>query len=125
MLSQDNITTVHNLATFDVHILIVYSKTFGVRKFSQFSRFFSQSLKVFPLNHLLCTVHDGHGLMHRESFTVNSVFSAQPQKFSHLKVLPYTVCMYIMHLLCSFLNSKVAIFSPKESSPADIVDDSN
>ena len=27
--------------------------------------------------------------MHRESFPVNSVFCAQPQKFSHLKVLPY------------------------------------
>ena len=34
--------------------------------------------KVFPLNNLLCTVYDGHGLMHRESFPVNSVFCTQP-----------------------------------------------
>ena len=47
--------------------------------------------KVFPLNHLLCIVHDGHGLMHCESFPVNSVFCAQPRKFSHLKVFPHTI----------------------------------
>ena len=52
---------------------------------------FQPIAKVFSLNHLLCTVHDGHGLMHRESFPVNSVFCAQPRKFSHSKVLPYTV----------------------------------
>ena len=39
---------------------------------------FQPIAKVFPLNHLLCTVHDGHGLMHCESFPVNSVFYAQP-----------------------------------------------
>ena len=47
-------------------------------------------MKVFPLNHLLCTVHNGMGLMHRESFPVNGVFCAQPRKFSPSKVLPYT-----------------------------------
>ena len=26
---------------------------------------FQPIAKVFPLNHLLCIVHDGHGLMHR------------------------------------------------------------
>ena len=52
---------------------------------------FQPIAKVFPLNHLLCTVHDGHGLMHREIFPVNSVFCAQLQKFSHSKVLPYMV----------------------------------
>ena len=52
---------------------------------------FQPIVKVFPLNHLLCTVHDGHGLMHRESFPMNSVFCAQLRKFSHLKVLPHTV----------------------------------
>ena len=35
---------------------------------------FQPIAKVFPLNHLLCTVDDGHGLMHRKSFPVNSVF---------------------------------------------------
>ena len=29
--------------------------------------------KVFPLNHLLCIVHDGHGLMHHGSFPVNNL----------------------------------------------------
>ena len=52
---------------------------------------FQPIVKVFPLNYLLCTVHDGHGLMHCESFPVNSVFCAQPRKFFHSKVLPYTV----------------------------------
>ena len=32
--------------------------------------------------------------MHRKSFPVNGVFCAQPQKFSPLKVLPYTVCFF-------------------------------
>ena len=50
--------------------------------------------KVFASNHLLCTVHDGHGLMHHESFPVNSVFCAQPLKFSHSKVLPYTIAYF-------------------------------
>ena len=52
---------------------------------------FQPIAKVFPLNHLLCTVHDGHGLMHRKNFPVNSIFCAQPRKFSHSKVLLYTV----------------------------------
>ena len=50
----------------------VYGKTFAVFVV------FQLITKVFPLNHLLCTVHDGHGLMHCESFPVNSVFCAQP-----------------------------------------------
>ena len=54
-------------------------------------RDFHPIAKVFPLNHLLCTVQDGHGLMHHESFPVNSVFCTQPRKFSHSKVLPHTV----------------------------------
>ena len=52
---------------------------------------FQPIAKVFPLNHLLCTIHDGYGLMHHESFPVNSVFCAQPRKFSHSKVLPHIV----------------------------------
>ena len=52
---------------------------------------FQPIAKVFPLNHLLCTVLDGHGLMHRESFPVSGVFCEQPGKFSDSKVLPYTV----------------------------------
>ena len=44
-------------------------------KFSSGKTFavFQPIAKVFPLNHLLCTVHDGHGLMHCESFPVNSI----------------------------------------------------
>ena len=52
---------------------------------------FQPVAKVFPLDHLLCTVYDGNGQMHRKSFPVNRVFCAQLQKFSPLTVLPYTV----------------------------------
>ena len=39
---------------------------------------FQPIAKVFPLNHLLCTVvHNGMGLMHRKNFPVNSVFCPQ------------------------------------------------
>ena len=79
-----------------VHTQIPYTvklssgKTFAV---------FQPIMKVFPLIHLLCTVHDGHGLM---SFPVNSVFYAQPRKFSHSKVLPYTVRIHMSILrMCS------------------------
>ena len=61
---------------------------------------FQPITKVFPLNHLLRTVHDGHCLMHRESFPVNSAFCTQPQKFSHLKVLPYTVLINVAVMFC-------------------------
>ena len=47
---------------------------------------FQPIAKVFPLNHLPCTVHNGMNLMHREKFPVNSVFCAQPRKFSPSKV---------------------------------------
>ena len=73
--------------------ITLYGKTFEWEKFHGFCSF-SANCESFPLNHLLCTVHDGHGLMHRESFPVNSVFYAQPRKFSHSKVLPYTVKSY-------------------------------
>ena len=53
----------------------VYGKTFE-----------GENSKVFPLNHLLCTMHNGIGLMHRESFPVNSVLCT-----TVVKVLPYTV----------------------------------
>ena len=39
---------------------------------------FQPIVEVFPLNHLLCTVNDGHGLMYHENFPVNSIFCAQP-----------------------------------------------
>ena len=65
--------------------ITVYGKTFVV------FAVFQPIVKVFPFNHLLCTVHDGQSLMHCESFPVNGVFCAQPRKFSHLKVMPYTV----------------------------------
>ena len=54
---------------------------------------FQPIVKVFPLNYLLCTVHDGHGRIHRKNFPVNSVFCAQPRKFCPSKVLPYTVLL--------------------------------
>ena len=65
----------------------VYGKTFEGENFRPIA-------KVFPLNHLLCTVHNGMGLMQRESFPVNGVFCAQPRKFSPSKVLPYTVLKF-------------------------------
>ena len=43
---------------------------------------FQPITKVFPLNHLLCTVHDGHGLMYCKSFPVNSVFSKNQSPYS-------------------------------------------
>ena len=35
---------------------------------------FQPIMKVFPSNHLLCTVHDGHSQIYHESFPVYSVF---------------------------------------------------
>ena len=70
--------------------ITVYGKTFEWENFAVFVDV-QPIAKVFPLNYLLCTVHNGHGLMHRGSFPVKSVFCAQLRKFSHLKVLPYTV----------------------------------
>jgi len=69
----------------------VYSKTFKLENFCGF-RGFQQVAKVFPLNPLAMYSTWRPCLMHRESFPVNSAFCAQPQKFSHSKVLPYTVC---------------------------------
>ena len=63
-----------------------YGKTFEWETFVIFV-VFKPIAKIFPLNHLLCTVHDGHGLINRKIFPVNSVFSARPQKLSHSKVL--------------------------------------
>ena len=47
---------------------------------------FLANRESFPLNHLPCTVHNGMGLIHRNSFQVNSVFCAQPRKFSPLEI---------------------------------------
>ena len=66
------------------------AKLSSAKNFAVFA-VFQPIAKIFPVNHLLCTVHDGNGLMHRKSFPVNNVFCAQLQKFSHSKVLPYTV----------------------------------
>ena len=44
---------------------------------------FQPIVEVFPLNHLLYTLHEVHGLMHRKSFPVTSVFCAQPQKIRY------------------------------------------
>ena len=41
--------------------------------------------------------------MHRESFPVNGVFCAQPQKFSPSKVLLYTVSWQYVELMLSIL----------------------
>ena len=51
--------------------------------------------------------------MHHERFPVNSVFCAQPQKFSHLKILLYTV------VVSFFPDSRVGlVLSMVCSSPA-------
>ena len=68
-------------------VKILSGKTFAI------FTVFQPIAKVFPLNHLLCTVHNGHDLMHRESFPVNSVFCAQPRsfptrKFFRIRYLP-------------------------------------
>ena len=65
---------------------------------------FQPIAKVFSLNHLPCTVHNGMDLMHRENFPVNSVFCAQPRKFPPSKVLPYTVSKKLT-LQNEFVNS--------------------
>ena len=57
---------------------------------------FQPIAKVFPLNHLPCTVHNGMDLMHRKNFPVNSAFCAQMRKFSPSKVLPYTVAPIVI-----------------------------
>ena len=53
--------------------IIVYRKTFEGETFAVFTVLQSIA-KVFPLNHLLCIVKYGHGLMHHKNFPVNSVF---------------------------------------------------
>ena len=52
---------------------------------------FQPIAKVFPLNHLPCTVHNGMDLMHHENFPVNSVFCAQPRKFCRMRYSFYHV----------------------------------
>ena len=69
---------------------------------------FQPIAKVFPLNHLPCTVHNGMDLMYRKNFPVNSAFCAQPRKFSPSKVLPYTVSL-ILYERCYMHNHKKAI----------------
>ena len=39
-------------------------------------------MKVLPLNHLLCIINNGMGLMHRESFPVNGVLCTTAKVFS-------------------------------------------
>ena len=56
--------------TFNPHALfkIPYTGKLSSGKTFVFFAVFQSIAKVFPLNHLLCTVHVGHSLMHRESF---------------------------------------------------------
>ena len=68
---------------------------------------FQPIAKVFPLNYLLCTVHEGHSLMCRKSFPVNSVFCTQPRKFFPLesfgvygKLTVYIKYTGITHMHC-------------------------
>ena len=90
----------------------VYGKTFEGENF----RGFLANRESFPLESLLCTVHNGMGLMHRESFPVNGVFCAQLRKFSPSKVLPYTVtwdsyiCTFSKSLFYSELNGVIFNF---------------
>ena len=86
------------------YVTTEYGKTFEGENL----RGFLANREVFPLNHLPCTVHNGMGLMHHESFPENSVFCAQPWKFPPSKVLPYTVlCMWILCLV--ILTAKVRV----------------
>ena len=49
--------------------MAMYGKCLEVKTFAVFKLI----AKGFPLNHLLCTAHNGLGLMHCVSFPVNSV----------------------------------------------------
>ena len=69
---------------------IAPARSWALPSIRKIFRGFSADLESFPLESLaVYTVHDGHGLMHRKSFPVNSIFCAQPRKFSHSKVLPH------------------------------------
>jgi len=88
-------TKVVNALRFSYVFDIPYTaKLLRGRTFAVFA-VFQQIAKVFPLNQLLCTVHDYHSLMHCENFPVNSVICTQPQKFSPSKVLLYAVMVFI------------------------------
>ena len=52
-----------------IGVILYTAKLSSGKTFTVF-KVFQPIEKVFPLNHLLCTVHDGHGLMHHESFPV-------------------------------------------------------
>ena len=58
-----------------INIHTVYGKTFAV------FTVFQPIAKVFPLNHLPCTVHNGMDLMNRENFPVNSVLCTTAKVF--------------------------------------------
>ena len=103
----------------------MYGKTFEGENFHGFHSF-SADYENFPLKYLLCTVHDGHGLMRRESFPVNNVFCKQPRKFCLVEAVPkncdtfatsgYTV-IDVSHLqMAEFLGVKLF---PTSHTPPD------
>ena len=89
--------TVHSYVVthlFKIHVLYtICSKTFEGENFHGFGGFLANR-EIFPLNHLLCTVHNGMGLMHRKSFPVNSVFCVQPQVFPLESFAVYGIATY-------------------------------
>ena len=76
--------TVAGIQTFLSNCKYCIRKTFERKNFCVF-RGFLANRESFPLNHLLCTLHNGMGLMHHESFPVSSVFCAQPRKFCRIQ----------------------------------------
>ena len=72
----------------------------GGKTFAVFT-VFQPIAKVFPLNHLPCTVHNGMGLMDRESFPVKGVFCAQPRKVFPLESFGVYGIVSLSMALCS------------------------
>ena len=76
-----------------MYTYIPYTAKLSSGKTFTFFAVFQSIAKVFPSNHLLCTVHDGHGLMHRKSFPVNSVFFVHNRKSFKSYALIHALCI--------------------------------
>ena len=96
-----------HIDTYIIVYICIYLYTATLSRGKTFALFFQPIAKVFPLNHLLCMVHDGQGLVHRKSFPVNGVFYAQLRKFPPSKVFLSTVCTY---LVCETSNRRIILF---------------
>ena len=88
----------YNYRTPAVALLILYSLVITVAiLYTAKLSLFQSIAEVFPSNHLLCTVHYGHGLMHRESSSEWCILCKTA------KVLPYTVvkmCCTMLYYYC-------------------------